>query len=36
MYVNVAFAAPGLIGALLLAMPVITKKPNSTFGASSW
>ncbi|SDP59377.1 hypothetical protein SAMN04487981_12815 [Streptomyces sp. cf386] len=28
MYVNVAFAAPALIGALLLAKPAITKKPK--------
>jgi EmrB/QacA subfamily drug resistance transporter len=28
MYVNVAFAAPALIGALLRAKPVITKKPK--------
>ncbi|MCG7209388.1 hypothetical protein [Streptomyces arenae] len=28
MYVNVAFATSALIGALLLAMPVITKMPK--------
>ncbi|MEU0163382.1 hypothetical protein ABZ154_32500 [Streptomyces sp. NPDC006261] len=28
MYVNAAFAAPALIGALLLAEPMITSKPE--------
>ena len=35
MYVNAAFGAAALIGALLLAKPAITKKPKLTFRASS-